>query len=283
MVDNFRIGSNNNISYAAYATDKNIQSTVFNRALEAEDFLINDVLADGTDIDSFELTRKMGGHINNTASFTVNQFAPGLGLQEYKDGLKLYLNKLLAAAETEINLPDTSKREWILLAYDIVAGEFPDIKFENAVVDLSSDPQGNAANERYGFALDTRCGYVDSMGRAVRIIGNTDSRWRDRGGKVFGFMATRDMQYPFLVYYPHAIRMFTAIDAANSNRTAIYVGGREFRGVFAAGAIALTINGVLDESGIPVNNFEAQMEDGRKGYEMKNTVVSLPAGAGAGA
>ena len=75
----------------------------------------------------------------------------------------------------------------------------------------------------------------------------------------------------------------TAIDAVNSNRTAIYVGGREFRGVFAAGAIALTINGVLDESGIPVNNFEAQMEDGRKGYEMKNTVVSLPAGAGAGA
>ena len=283
MADNFRIGSNTNISYAAYASDKLLQYTIFNRELEAEEFAITEVLDDGVDVDEFALSKKLGGYVNTNCSFTIGRMLPGLGLQAYKDGLKRYVTNVLAAAETELHLPDTTKREWILLAYDIVAGEFPDIKFENAVVDLSSDPQGNAANERYGFALDSRCGYVDSMGRAVRIIGNTDSRWRDRGGKVFGFMATRDMEYPFLVYYPHAIRMFTAIDAVNSNRTAIYVGGREFRGVFAAGAIALTINGVLDESGIPVNNFEAQMADGRKGYEMKNTVVSLPAGAGAGA
>lgn len=281
MADNFRIGTNTNISYAAYASDKILQYTIFNRELEAEEFAISEVLDDGVDIDEFPLSKKLGGFINTNCSFTIGRMLPGLGLQDYKFGLKRYLTNVLASAETELNLPNTVKREWILLAYDITAAEFPDIKFENAVVDIGSDPQGAAANERYGFALDTRCGFIDSMGRSVRVMGNTDSRWRDRGGKVFGFIRTYDMEYPFLVYYPHAIRMFTAIDAVNSNRTAIYVGGREFRGVFAAGAVALTLNGVLDESGIPVNNFDNQMSDGRKGFEMKNTVVSLPAGGGA--
>lgn len=270
MVDNFRIGSNNNISYAAYATDKNIQSTVFNRALEAEDFLINDVLADGTDIDSFELTRKMGGHINNTASFTVNQFAPGLGLQEYKDGLKLYLNKLLAAAETDINVPASVKREWIFLGYDSLITEFPKIKFENAAVNLDEKPEGAAANENFGFAVDSRCGYVDNLGRSVRLIANNDARWRDHGNNIFGTIRTFSMDYPFLVYYPHAIRMYTSIDADNPNRTAVYIGGREFRGVFAAAAIQFEINGVLDGSGVPVNNFAAQMTNAKTGYQTTN-------------
>jgi hypothetical protein len=268
MVDNFRIGSNNNISYAAYATDKNIQSTVFNRALEAEDFLINDVLADGVDLDSFELTRKMGGHLNNTASFTVNQFAPGLGIQEYKDGLKLYLNKLLASAETDINVPASVKREWIFLGYDAIITEFPKIKFENAAVNLDEQPEGAAANENFGFAVDSRCGYVDNLGRSVRLIANNDSRWRDRGNNIYGTLRTFSMDYPFLVYYPHAIRMYTAIDADNPNRTAVYIGGREFRGVFAAAAIQFELNGVLDQAGVPVNNFAAQMSNAKTGYQM---------------
>lgn len=268
MVDNFRIGSNNNISYAAYATDKNIQSTVFNRALEAEDFLINDVLADGVDLDSFELTRKMGGHLNNTASFTVNQFAPGLGLQEYKDGLKLYLNKLLASAETDINVPASVKREWIFLGYDAIITEFPKIKFENAAVNLDEQPEGAAANENFGFAVDSRCGYVDNLGRSVRLIANNDSRWRDRGNNIYGTLRTFSMDYPFLVYYPHAIRMYTAIDADNPNRTAVYIGGREFRGVFAAAAIQFELNGVLDQAGVPLNNFAAQMANAKTGYNM---------------
>ena len=74
------------------------------------------------------------------------------------------------------------------------------------------------------------------------------------------------MEYPFLVYYPHAIRMFTAIDADNPNRTAIYIGGREFRGAFAAAAVQLELNGVLDTTGIPVNNFNAQVTDAKSGY-----------------
>lgn len=270
MADNFRIGANNNISYAAYATDKLLQATIFNRELEAEEFAIEEVLDDGVDVDSFALTDKMGGFINNALSFTIGRMLPGLGLQDYKFGLKRYLTTVLQTAETELNLPDAVKREWILLGYDPIVAEFPEIKFENAVVDIASDPQGTAANERYGFALDTRCGYIDNMGRSVRIMGNTDSRWRDRG-KVFGFIRTFDMEYPFLVYYPHAIRMFTAIDADNTNRTAIYIGGREFRGVFAAGAIALKINGVIDENGAPINNFDAQVVAGKEGYKVENT------------
>lgn len=277
MADNFRIGANNNISYAAYATDKLLQATIFNRELEAEQFAIQEVLDDGVDVDSFALSQKLGGFINTSLSFTIGRMLPGLGLQDYKFGLKNYLTKVLQSAETELALPDPTKREWILLGYDPVVAEFPEIKFENAVVDLASDPQGTAANERYGFALDTRAGFIDNMGRTVRIIGNTDSRWRDRGGKVFGFIRTYDMEYPFLVYYPHAIRMFTAIDADNANRTAIYIGGREFRGVFAAGAVALQINGVIDEAGAPVNNFDAQMVDGREGYKVENTPVTKTA------
>lgn len=271
MADNFRIGANNNISYAAYATDKLLQCTIFNRELEAEEFAISEDLDDGVDVDEFPLKDKLGGFINSSLSFTIGRMLPGLGLQDYKFGLKNYLMKVLQSAETELALPDPTKREWILLGYDPVVAEFPDIKFENAVVDIANDPQGTAANERYGFHLDTRCGFIDNMGRQVRIIGNTDSRWRDRGSKVFGFIRTYDMEYPFLVYYPHAIRMFTAIDADNTNRTAIYIGGREFRGVFAAGAIALQINGVIDASGAPINNFDAQVVAGKEGYKVENT------------
>lgn len=38
--------SNNNISYTAYATDKMLQNTIGNRELEAESYLINDILDD---------------------------------------------------------------------------------------------------------------------------------------------------------------------------------------------------------------------------------------------
>lgn len=267
MSDNFRIGSNNNISYAAYATDKVLQWTVHNREQEAEQFLMTEVLDDSVDIESFELTKKMGGFINNGLSFTVNRFAPGLHLQDYKEGLKTYLNKVLATAETDLNVPASVKREWIFLGYDALITEFPEIKFENAAVNLDANPQGGAANENYGFSVDTRCGYIDSLGRSVRLIANNDRRWRDFGNSVFGAIRTYSMEYPFLVYYPHAIRMYTAIDADNPNRTAVYVGGREYRGVFAAGAVQLELNGVLDDQGIPVNLFDAQMTNAKAGYE----------------
>jgi hypothetical protein len=267
MSDNFRIGSNNNISYAAYATDKVLQWTVHNREQEAEEFLINEVLSDYVDIESFELTKKLGGFINNGLSFTVNRFTPGLRIQDYKEGLKTYLNKVLATAETDINVPASVKREWIFLGYDAIITEFPEIRFENAAVNLDANPEGGAVNENYGFSVDTRCGYVDSLGRSVRLIANNDSRWRSRGNSVFGALRTYSMEYPFLVYYPHAIRMYTAIDADNPNRTAVYVGGREMRDAFAAAAVQLELNGVLDATGVPINNFEAQVANSKTGYE----------------
>jgi hypothetical protein len=269
MADNFRIGGNNNISYAAYATDKMLQYTVANRELEAEQFLIENVLDDDVDIDTFELTKKMGGFIHNDLSFGISKFTPGLGLQDYKFGLKNYLNKVLALADTDLNIPAKIKREWILMGYDAVVTEFPEIKFENAAVNLQEQAEGSAANEHYGFAVDTKCGYIDSLGRTVRIIGNTDKRWQDRGSVVYGALRTYSMEYPFLVYYPHAIRMFTAIDPDMPNRTAIVLGGREFRGHFAAAAIKLQLEGVLDQSGMPVNNFDQQMDNSKVGYEFK--------------
>ena len=269
MADNFRIGGNNNISYAAYATDKMLQYTIANRELEAEEFLIKQVLDDDVDIDTFELTRKMGGFIQNNLSFGISKFTPGLGLQDYKFGLKNYLNKVLAMADTDLNIPTSVKREWILMGYDAVVTEFPEVKFENAAVNLQEQAEGSAVNEHYGFAVDTKCGYIDSLGRSVRIIGNTDKRWQERGPSVYGALRTYSMEYPFLVYYPHAIRMFTAIDPDMPNRTAIILGGREFRGHFAAAAIKLTLEGVLDSSGMPVNNFDKQMDSSKVGYEFK--------------
>lgn len=275
MADNFRIGVNNNISYAAYATDKMLEYTISNRELEAEEYLIEDVLDDDVDLDSFELTKKMGGFINNNLEFTIGRFAPGLKLQDYKEALKTYVNDTLAVAETELNLPKDVKREWILLGYDILASKFPDIKFENSVVDINGGPAaGNTTNENYGFAVGSRCGYIDNLGRQVRIIGNTDARWRDRGNKIFGALRTYSMDYPFLVYYPHAIRMFTAIDPDNPNRTSIHLGGREYRGHFAAGAIELSLNGVLNDHGMPINNFDAQVSNAKTGYQMDMTDVT---------
>jgi hypothetical protein len=267
MADNFRIGTNNNISYAAYASDKLLQETVMENELQAEDFLISEVLDDDVDLDSFELTKKLGAFIQNHMSFTIGKFAPGIKLQDYKDALKEYVNDTFAVGETELNLPRDLKREWILLGYDILVAKFPNIKFENSVVDLGEKAEGSPKQENYGFAVESRAGYVDNLGRAVRIIGNTDSRWRDRGNRIFGALRTYDMDYPFLVFYPHAIRMFTAIDPDFPNRTSIHIGGREFRGHFAAGAVELALNGVLDDSGMPINNFDVQTANAKTGYE----------------
>lgn len=267
MADNFRIGTNNNISYAAYASDKLLQETVMENELQAEDFLISEVLDDDVDLDSFELTKKLGGFIQNHMSFTIGKFAPGIKLQDYKDALKEYVNDTFAVGETELNLPRDLKREWILLGYDILVAKFPNIKFENSVVDLGEKAEGSPKQENYGFAVESRAGYVDNLGRAVRIIGNTDSRWRDRGNRIFGALRTYDMDYPFLVFYPHAIRMFTAIDPDFPNRTSIHIGGREFRGHFAAAAVELALNGVLDDSGMPINNFDVQTANAKTGYE----------------
>jgi len=267
MADNFRIGSNNNISYAAYATDKALQYTIENRELEAESFLINDVLDDDVDLENFELTRKIGGFINNGLQFTIGRYAPGMNLQDYKEGLKNYLMDVLDTSESDIHIPASVKREWILLGYNTTVTKFPEIKYENAVVNLREQPEGSQVNENYGFAVDSKCGFIDSLGRSLRIIGNTDSRWRERGSNIYGTMRTYSMEYPFLVYYPHAIRMFTAIDADMPNRTAIVIGGREFRGAFAGAAIQLQLNGVFDQSGNIVNNFDQQMTNAKTGYE----------------
>ena len=269
MADNFMIGSNNNISYAAYATDKMLQNTIATRSLEAESFLINEVLDDQIDIDQFQLTRKIGGFINNTLEFSIGRFAPGLDLQDYKDGLKTYLMDVLDTSETDLHIPASVKREWILLGYNTLVTKFPNIKFENSVVNLREQPEGTQVNENYGFAVDSKCGFVDSLGRSVRIIGNTDARWRDRAPNIYGCMRTYSMEYPFLVYYPHAIRMFTIIDPDMPNRTAIAIGGREYRGVFAAAAVQLRLNGVLDDNGNVVNNYEAQLNDSKKDWEFK--------------
>lgn len=269
MADNFMIGSNNNISYAAYATDKMLQNTIATRSLEAESFLINEVLDDQIDIDQFELTHKIGGFINNTLEFSIGRFTPGLDLQDYKDGLKTYLMDVLDTSETDLHIPASVKREWILLGYNTLVTKFPNIKFENAVVNLREKPEGTQVNENYGFAVDSKCGFVDSLGRSVRIIGNTDSRWRDRAPNIYGCMRTYSMDYPFLVYYPHAIRMFTIIDPDMPNRTAIAIGGREYRGVFAAAAIQLQLHGILDDNGNVVNNYETQINDSKTGYEFR--------------
>lgn len=271
MADNFRIGSNNNITYAAYATDKNLQFTLFNRECEAERFVYDEVLSDTVDIDSFALTRKIGGFINNNLNFNINRFAPGLGLQDYKFGLKDYLTKVLETSETDLNIPASVKRQWILMGYSPLISEFPEIKFENAAFNLDAKEEGASANENFGFAVDARCGFIDSLGRGVRLIANNDSRWRDRGNDVIGVMRTYSMEYPLLVYYPHAIRMYTAIDADYPNRTAIYIGGREFRGIFAAAAIKLELNGVLDSTGAPVNKFEGQMTQAKSGFVVSNS------------
>jgi len=267
MADNFSIGTSNNISYAAYATDKMLQATVFNQELEAEEFLINDVLYGNVSLDSLVLTKKMGGFINTSLSFNVNRFAPGLELQDYKFGLKNYINKVLATAETDLNIPASVKREWILLGYDSLVSEFPDIKFENTASTLS-DMQSDSQTENFGFAIE-RIGYIDNFGRHVRLIGNNDSRWRDRVPSIYGTLRTYSMEYPFLVYYPHAIRMFNAIDADMPNRTAIYIGGREFRGNFATAAIQLQLNGVLDHTNVPLNTYEKQVEDAKSNYTYK--------------
>ena len=190
MADNFRIGSNNNITYAAYATDKNLQYTLFNRELEAEKFVYDEVLGDTVDIDSFELTRKIGGFINNKLTFNINRFAPGLGLQDYKFGLKDYLTKVLETSETDLNIPASVKRQWILMGYSPLISEFPEIKFENAAFNLDAKGEGAAANENFGFAVDTRCGFIDSLGRGVRLLANNDQRWRERGNDIIGVMRT---------------------------------------------------------------------------------------------
>lgn len=268
MADNFRIGSNNNISYAAYATDKLLQTTLGNREIEAESFLIDNVLDDSIDLDVFELTRKLGGFINNGLSFEIGRFSPGIHLQDYKEGLKTYLIDNLSIAETDIHIPAKIKKEWIFLGYDTLVSKFPEIRYENAVVNLADGKEGSQVNENYGFAVDTKCGFVDSLGRSVRIIGNTDKRWLMRAPNIYGTIKTYSMDYPFLVYYPHAIRMFTAIDADMPNRTAIYIGGREYRGVFAAGAVQLALNGVIGDDGSVINNFDVQMDEAKKGYHV---------------
>ena len=275
MADNFRIGSNNNISYAAYATDKVLQNTIGNRELEAESYLINDILDDDVDLENFELTNKLGGFIDNGLSFTIGRFAPGLKLQDYKEGLKTYLTDTLDTSETDLHLPASVKREWIMMGYNTVVTKFPELKFENAVVNLREQPVGTQVNENYGYAVDSKCGFIDSLGRSVRIIGNTDQRWRDRGANLFGALRTYSMEYPFLVYYPHAIRMFTAIDADMPNRTAIVVGGREYRGSFAAAAFQLKLNGVLNDDGSVVNNFDAQIKDAHEGYVFEGVTPTV--------
>lgn len=294
MSDNFRIGASNNITYAAYASDKLLQTVHFNRELEGEEYFISEVLDDDVDPTDFYLTKKLGAFVHNNLKFTIGSYTPGLGLQDYKFGLKSYLTDVLHISDTDLNIPKNVKREWILLGYDPIVAQFPEIKFETTAVDLNSNPEGSATNDNYGFAVGSKPGFIDSLGRSIRIIGNSDARWRDRGGYVYGALKTYSMEYPFLVYYPHAIRMFTAIDADLPNRTAIYIGGREYRGHFAGAAIRMQISGVLDEHGMPINKYEAQIADSKRGYtvttssdsnsiakvQVEGTVTTSAAGVG---
>lgn len=222
-LDNYNLG-NDSLGYVATMTDYMTKTYTISRDAKAEHHLMNDMERPK---DMFPLYVKLGGF---EKQFKHNFALTGPIITEdpYKQSrfaLRERIFRGLSYSETELYIPQTVARGWVLFGPDIIVQAFADISNSNQKPDAAIEKPVNSGGTRFGFNIDEAASIIDEVGRAVKIIGCTDQRWQGRN--IMGGMKSMDMNYPTFLYYAYMFRIFTGIDPQYRNLSAVLFYGRD--------------------------------------------------------
>ena len=242
--DDFNIAGEG-VSAVAYFTDKATSGLASMRDMVMERKLDE---AYAKPIDQFTLFPKLGGWKGNVSFPLAARMAGGSDPYSWmKAGLKTTIINHLARSEMETYFEDTTPRQWYILGHEQDVNLIPDITYSNW------DGEGGVggASDKFGFNVNGKAGFIDSMGRSVRVIGSAYKRhYQDKNGNripMRAVMKSMDIEQPTTVYLPYSFRVYSGISPEYSKRTGLIVSARDCIKVMSGVQSRITLIGNTDD------------------------------------
>ena len=242
--DDFNIAGEG-VSAVAYFTDKATSGLASMRDMIMERKLDE---AYAKPIDQFTLFPKLGGWKGNVSFPLAARMAGGSDPYSWmKAGLKTTIINHLARSEMETYFEDTTPRQWYILGHEQDVNLIPDITYSNW------DGEGGVggASDKFGFNVNGKAGFIDSMGRSVRVIGSAYKRhYQDKNGNripMRAVMKSMDIEQPTTVYLPYSFRVYSGISPEYSKRTGLIVSARDCIKVMSGVQSRITLIGNTDD------------------------------------
>ncbi len=221
MTADFNAGGEG-VSWVAYMTDQMTENYSGIRDNDLEEFIEDQYSYKAQD---FELAFKLGGY-KFTGSYPMAMRHPGGGddvMSAQRIALKAYMTRVFTRAEKYTNFDKNIERQWILMANDEDVDILPDIQWQTNSAEFTGGE--GAQNFRYGFSLDDAYGWVDNMGRKVRVVGSRDERWISR--PIWCIQKTTTLAAPTTLYFPYMFRVLSSISPDMRNRPALLFASRD--------------------------------------------------------
>lgn len=242
--DDFNIAGEG-VSAVAYFTDKATSGLASMRDMIMERKLDE---AYAKPVDQFTLFPKLGGWKGNVSFPLAARMAGGSDPYSWmKAGLKTTIINHLARSEMETYFEDTTPRQWYILGHEQDVNLIPDITYSNW------DGEGGVggASDKFGFNVNGKAGFIDSMGRSVRVIGSAYKRhYQDKNGNripMRAVMKSMDIEQPTTVYLPYSFRVYSGISPEYSKRTGLIVSARDCIKVMSGVQSRITLIGNTDD------------------------------------
>lgn len=224
MSDDFNAGGEG-VSAVAYFTDKVTSALANARDVTMEKDL--DV-AYTKGPENATLYPKLGGFKGNVQfPLTARLAGGGDPFSWMKTGLKDTIIFHLSNAEMSCYFEDNIPRMWYILGSEQDVQRIPDTTFSNW------DGEGGVGEgeTKYGFQLDGKAGFMDNMGRRVRVIGSHYKRhYMDKNGNRVPMRAvckSLSVEQPTTIYLPYSFRVYSGISTEYSKRTGLIVSARD--------------------------------------------------------
>lgn len=244
MSDDFNIAGAG-VSAVAYYTDKCTSGLASMRDMIMERKLDE---AYAKPIDQFTLFPKLGGWKGSVSFPLAARMAGGSDPYSWmKAGLKTTIINHLARSEMDTYFEDTTPRQWYILGHEQDVNLIPDITYSNW------DGEGGVggASDKFGFNVNGKAGFIDSMGRSVRVIGSAYKRhYQDKKGNripMRAVMKSMDIEQPTTLYLPYSFRVYSGISSEYSKRTGLIISARDCIKVMSGVQSRITLIGNTDD------------------------------------
>ena len=224
MSDDFNAGGQG-VSAVAFFTDQVVSGLANARDQVMERELDNSY---ARDVKNHPLYAKVGG-FKGSISFPLAARLPGGSdpMSWMAAGLKNTIIHHFSSAEMNTYFEDNTVRQWYILGSELDVDRIPDISYSSW--DGSTGVGGGA--EKYGFQLDGRAGFMDSMNRKVRVIGSHYKRhYQDLKGNRIPMRAvckSLSLEQPTNLYLPYSFRVYSGISPEYSKRTGLIISARD--------------------------------------------------------
>lgn len=242
--DDFNVGGEG-VSAVAYATDKVTSALASMRDMVMERELDR---AYDKPVNQFKLFPKLGGWKGSLSFPLAARMAGGSDPYSWmKIGLKTTIINHLARSEMDTYFEDSTPRQWYILGHEQDVNLIPDVTYSNW------DGEGGVggASDKYGFNVNGKAGFIDNMGRSVRVIGSAYKRhYQDANGNrrpMRAVMKSLDLEQPTSLYLPYSFRVYSGISPEYSKRTGLLVSVRDCIKIMSADQSRITLIGNSDD------------------------------------